>query len=346
METATERINRAAMALENAQTEIRLIVKDAKLYGRPTEWARKKIAAVIQRAQGLISIDRLKRDAEKSLIGFADRQRLLWERSGLTLGVLLLLSGARSADETSAADLSKAYDLAGESKISGFSAQEKGVPLQRYYKEVWQERVKPALDRIAQSVALDPNDYTGRNSLRNLAEMEVRYQAHKDEVQALKDAGEKLVVCSSHADCSKRCAPYQGRVYSLDGTRGRTEKGHIYVPLEEATENPRDRYVTKAGRVYQNGLLGFNCRHYLMPYRGVLPQKVTAEERKAEYKITMRQRALEREVRKARTDALMLKNVNGEAYREAARRARALYEKYREYSRENHRAYYPMRISI
>lgn len=346
METATERINRAAMALENAQTEIRLIVKEARLYGRPTEWARKKIAAAIQKAQGLIPIDRLKRDAEKSLIHFADRQRLLWERSGLTLGLLLLLSGQRSTNETSAADLSKAYDLTRETNISGFSAQEKGVPLQRYYKEVWKERVKPALDRIAESVALDPNDYTGRNSLRNLAEMEVRYQAHKDEVQALKDAGEKLVVCSSHADCSRRCAPYQGRVYSLDGTSGRTEKGHAYVPLEEATENPDDRYTTKAGRVYQNGLLGFNCRHYLMPYRGVLPQKITSEERKEEYKITMRQRALEREVRKAKTDALMLKNINGEAYRETARRASALYEKYREYSRENHRAYYPMRVSI
>lgn len=130
-----------------------------------------------------------------------------------------------------------------------------GVPLSRYYSDVWRNQVKPVLDRLCDGVALDPNDYSGRNSLRNLAEMEVRYNDHLQSIEALKAAGERLVVCSAHADCSDRCAPWQGRVYSLDGTSGVID-GHRYVPLEQATDI---YYTTKAGRVYKNGLLGLTA---------------------------------------------------------------------------------------
>ena len=133
------------------------------------------------------------------------------------------------------------------------------MPLGKYYKDVWEENVLPTLDKIAQSKALDPNDLTGRNSLRNLAEMEVRYTDHLDSIDDLKSRGVKLVIASTHADCSKRCLRWQGRIYSLDGTYGEIN-GKKYIPLEVATNI---YYTTKAGRVYKNGLLGFNCRHRL-----------------------------------------------------------------------------------
>ena len=137
-----------------------------------------------------------------------------------------------------------------------------------------------------------------RAALRNKAEMAVRQQDHEDRLNAMRANGVRLVICSTHADCSQRCRPYQGRVYSLDGTRGRTDDGRDFVPLEEATQNPRDRYVTKAGRVWQNGLLSFNCRHFLVEYKSGyrFPEPDAKAERK-EYMITETQRRLERNVR-------------------------------------------------
>ena len=98
--------------------------------------------------------------------------------------------------------------------------------MQEFHK-TYIRRVSKALDGLAEARALDPNDFTGRNSLRNLAEMQVRYERHLDEIAELKASGNRLVVCSVHADCSERCKPFQGRVYSLDGNErddgGRTK---------------------------------------------------------------------------------------------------------------------------
>ena len=149
-----------------------------------------------------------------------------------------------------------------------------------------------------------------------------------------------------HADCSERCSPYQGRVYSLDGTYGTTKDGRRYEPLENATNNPRDRYITKAGRVYQNGLLGFNCRHYLIAYKeGMAAPYVSATVQSKEREITRKQRELERMVIKWRERALMQKG-NGREYVRAKQKAQYWFEEYKTFSKNNRRAYYPDRIKI
>ena len=152
------------------------------------------------------------------------------------------------------------------------------------------------------------------------------------------------MICSTHADCSKRCAPWQGRVYSLDGTRGRTDDGRVYVPLEEATEIYS---ITKAGKRWRNGLLGFNCRHFLVEYKTgyYFPEPNAAEEKK-EYMITETQRRLERNVRDWRTVAVENKGVNHDRYVEARAKAIEWNKRYIEYSRKNKRAYYPSRTKI
>lgn len=253
MTEATSRLNKSVQAIEDAQTEIRELMKNAYLLGMTRIQIEVALNDVIKRAVRNIHIPRLKRDTILSLKNFAYRQQGIWLSIGVSPALLLFLGGGSKQQPPQ--PLSRELTA-----ITGIvpSAFNTGVPLSRYYNDVWKTKVQPVLDELVKAKALDPNDYSGRNSLRNLAEMEVRYQDHKDKVTELKADGVKIVACSSHADCSERCAPYQGRLYSLDGTTG-TIDGYKYVPLEEATQNPRDRYVTKAGRVYQNGLLGFNC---------------------------------------------------------------------------------------
>lgn len=340
MQDANGRLNIYAQTLEDAQTRIRDIVKRAFLHRSPYAATYRALGGVINRAVSQGKITRLKADAQQSLWNFANRQRLIWEESALPPEIILILGQYAAKDFRP--DKQTESRIAREFRRFNAPVTDMGVPLHKYYKDVWDQKVKPTIDRLIESVALDPNDYSGRNSLRNLAEMETRYQAHLDRIEELKASGIKLVVCSSHADCSDRCAPWQGRVYSLDGTYGVVD-GHRYVPLELATEI---YYTTKAGRTYKNGLLGFNCRHELRPYEGQLLPTISAEERKAEYAVTLRQRAMERAVRRKRVEALMLKDINKTWYLEARKKAATLYANYMKYSKENERAFYPMRTAI
>lgn len=222
--------------------------------------------------------------------------------------------------------------------------QRQGIPNGIYAKD-YMRKVNEVYTRLAKDDALDPDDISGRNSMRNRAEMEVRNDFHQDEIQSLKDKGAKLVVCSTHADCSDRCFKWQGRVYSLDGTSGKTADGHAYVPLETATDV---YYTTKAGKTYKNGLLGFNCRHRLYEYvPGMGIPKVSKAEQKKENKINTRQREMERNIREWRMREDLNKAAgNTQATAEAQKKAAEAYARYKKYSLENGRAYYPDRVKI
>lgn len=347
MKPARDNLNRYAMAFEDCQTDIRAVIKRAFLEKRSYGETRDILSRIINKATQGVKIERLKRDGILSLWNFADAQRRLWEQmqlDGESLVFLgLYITGKYPKDFSLFSIVNEMERVGGIVKYPFYiDTRSKGVPLQKYYKDVWEQNVKPTLERIVNANALDPNDFTGRNSLRNLAEMEVRYQWHLDNIADLRNKGVKLVVASSHADCSKRCAPWQGRIYSLDGTSG-TIDGHRYVPLEEATDI---YYRTKAGRVYKNGLLGFNCRHELTPYVGEMLQTISAKERKAENAITQKQREMERAVRNAKAEALTYQGIDDAKSKEAKARARAIYKQYIEYSNKNNRAYYPMRTEI
>lgn len=350
MKIARERYNPYVPLIEDAQTDIREIVKRAFLYREPKQKTESRLKKAIRTATDGIAIPRLKRDVTVSLINFANRQRVTWQSVGLTPEAVLFLASQKdlvkprlSRIEAIREELFSAGGDGGDGHIRTYNDSEaRGVPLNRYYGDVWRERVQPAIKEAASSNALDPNDYSGRNSLRNLSEMEVRYHDHLDNIDELKASGVRLVVCSSHADCSDRCAPWQGRIYSLDGTSGVVD-GHRYVPLETATDV---WYTTKAGRRYKNGLLGFNCRHYLKPYAGQLLPTVSAKEREAEYAVTLNQRRLERAVRDAKVDALTNKGLDEKAYKAAKMRAKEANGKYLEYCKANGRAAYPTRVTI
>lgn len=338
MQIAKDNINPYALRLEDAQGDIRELVKRAYLYRLSQGYVNRELDKIISEAVKNIEIPRLQNDARISLINFANAQRVTWQT---TVGPELLEYLVIAMQSVSPPPPPSRI----ESELFGsmsFGTDERGVPLQRFYQDVWKQRVQPVIDKLVKERALDPNDLTGRNSLRNLAEMEVRYHDHQDSIDDLRASGARLVVCSSHADCSDRCAKWQGRVYSLDGTSGEID-GHKYVPLETATDV---YYTTKSGRTYKNGLLGFNCRHYLTEYRGQLLPTVSAKERRAEYDITKRQRLLEREVRDAKANAQYYKDIDTKRYKEYARRARDIYAEYKRFSAENNRAYYPMRVRI
>jgi hypothetical protein len=357
LKTATSKLNNYTLLIEKAQEDIRELIKQAFFNYEPFYLTQVKLYKLIDNAIKSIKIARLKQDAYNSLIRFANVQKNIWQSIGLAPFVIRYIGAQASKDfkpTISSTKTEKAVVRAilapkvtptssAIRKDLSYRTFDKGVPLAQFYKEVWQDQIKPRLDNLVQTIALDPNDLTGRNSLRNLAEMEVRYQEHKDNINDLRNKGVKIVICSAHEDCSERCYPWQKqRFFSLDGTYGEID-GHKYIPLEVATDV---WYTTKIGRRYKNGLLGFNCRHKLYEYTGQLTPTVSAKVRKEEYGITLKQRALERAVRRKKIEAEVLKGINETAYKQAKAEAKRLIKEYESYSRSKSRAFYPMRLVV
>lgn len=352
---AKDPLNAQASVLEDAQTDIKTIIKNGVLNGAPFSIIQNKTREIIERALKKIKSDTLRKDARSSLMRFANtayvRLKTVFPVPSKAVAIYTLVKcvslsineGKTSPFEETYVPKTKAEKTALKELYGEvFATDAKGIPLQEFSK-TYMKRVSDAMSDLANLRAVDPNDVTGRNSLRNLAEMQVRYERHQEEIEKLKSDGTKLVICSTHGDCSERCSQWQGRVYSLDGTYGITEDGRKYVPLEVATDI---FYTTKAGRTYKNGLLGFNCRHKLSPYKeGMVVPHVSKEEQERERAITKRQRELERYVVHWREETLAQKG-NAIEYKKAKAKARYWFDEYVRYSKANGRAYYPDRAKI
>lgn len=340
MKIADKNINPYALLIEESETLIKQTIKNSYIKGQIRRTIFNKTQKIIKDTVNKIKIKSLAIDTEKSLQALARQSYFTlvgqFGYNGLVLAALLTLNDKKLQD----VELIKAQEYLS----TNLPTDAKGVPLQTYYKEVFNNKVKPVLNKLAKLNALDPGDVSGRNSLRNLAEMEVRYNEHLDEIAEFKTKGVKLVVSSVHADCSDRCFPYQGKVYSLDGSYGKTEDGKLYEPLEKATDV---YYTTKAGKVYKNGLLGFNCRHKLYEYKAkmVIPSVSKAQQEK-ESKINTKQRLYEKQVRKWREQEQTYKNVDEETYQFARQKAIEWNKKYISFSKQNGRAYYPDRTKV
>lgn len=161
------------------------------------------------------------------------------------------------------------------------------------------ERVQQAMDELAkQHLTMD------KYSLRNRAEIKVRYDVINEDMQRLKDKGVKFVISSAHPNASERCSWWQGKIYELDidvasremGQYGgskpkQTIKGYIdgkpYYSLREACEN---------------GFLSYNCQHRLIAYyKGIHIQTYDMVKVQQKRNITQNQRYLERQIRYLRT---------------------------------------------
>ncbi len=341
-----DRLTPQALTLEEAQSEIRLAVKEAYFAQYGTIALREKVDKIIKRALLRIKIPSLREAARRSLIQYYNTQRQIVSQistTALALYLSLLKVTNVSSEFTKRISVSQAYRVLEDVELPPEIIQ-KGVQLMRYSEDVFKEHIKPVLDEMAKTEALDPDseEYWGRrSSLRSRAEREASHQWHIDNLSDLKSAGIKLVVISAHADCSERCRPFQGRVFSLDGTSGVAPDGRRFEPIEDATD-----IYTPNGK-WKNGLFGFNCRHYAVAYKdGLKFPAVSAKTERREYAITERQRALERNVRKWKARAEMYKGTDRTKYKEAKAYARQWQSFYENYSHAHDRAYYRSRIRI
>lgn len=343
---ANRPLNLQAIAVEEAETKIRKTVKEEFFRRTPKAEIDRKVFKHISEAERQIRIPELAVAARQSLLRFYTAQfqelRISFGWQLPLLAALFLLNGKTLTGREIKPTQAQTQQARQILEQAGYDRSRLlGSPLQKFSKDYVERNVKPALDRLAKQQARDPDDVSGRNTLRNKAEMAVRYNEHLKQIEGFKKRGVNLVICSTHADCSERCAPWQGLVYSLDGTEGYTDDGRHYQPLENATHDQ----ITKRG--VPNGLLGYNCRHFLVPYKsGYRFPKPNAVEEREEYKITQIQRRMEADVRKWRAVAIENKDTDRDRYLEARRKAIAANQAYIEFSKRHNRAYYPSRTKL
>lgn len=226
----------------------------------------------------------------------------------------------------------------------------------------YQARVKEAINTISKQTLTEKTyrEVNGRKvgapvfvSIRNKAEMAVRYDAMKEELKELVADKEQYVIVSQHADASLRCSPLQGLLYKLDVN----PEDHIKVVLsskELGSKKPKEigkvdgnpYYSLKEAMSY--GLFSYNCRHRFIKY--IPGQKITPQYQydskaaEAKREIDTNMRALERQIRMLKErEVLSLDPKERKAYIKASKQAQA---KYRAYAQKHGRVINEWRCSI
>ena len=257
--------NWQAIAIDEATVEI----KDTIVQGVVNRWAyrnlQKRVTEIIKRLVDELESDHLKEQARVALPKLASE---VYKKAYNAFGnipkqTLSLLF--KPPSEWTVEEKARIHE-----HVKNLSPPDPTVYRQGFAVAAGDEQYHAAVKRaLSEIIAMEPKaDYESPVNLRNIAEMDVRYNAHLNELGGMRDRGVKLIMVPSHANCSKRCQRYQGRVYSLDGTEGTTSDGKRFRPLEWATKNPDDLYTAKSsGRSYYNGLFGFNCRHKMVEYK-------------------------------------------------------------------------------
>lgn len=234
----------------------------------------------------------------------------------------------------------------------GRTAYSSATAADKYYRDVHKE-TKQLLANFTELT--EGKNYLIRVNPRSISEMNVRFQAYQAQKQKLISEGIKLVYVPPHSNCSKRCQPYQGKVYSLTGQRERYDRGTA-IPIEDVAENVTRQGVRDKSRTYYNGLFSYNCRHRMRPYHEgqfleVIPKDVIETTRKIE----QRQREMEREIRTLKEQRLyyrivkkkltkaqqgvMQTEING-----LTDKIKDKTEAYESYSARNHVPYNPTRL--
>lgn len=201
--------------------------------------------------------------------------------------------------------------------------------------ESLQEATRKTIKRIAEKGIPGFVDKAGREwSPEAYVRMDLR-STMGNTARAAQDArcdryGISLIEVSSHMGARPKCAPYQGRIFSRDGTRGVTEdingRQIEYIPLSETSYGEPD------------GLFGINCGHQQYPFiPGVSLQRYYPydEEQNAErYREFQQQRAMERKIRADKQECMMLQAAGDEeGLKEAAKKLRLDKEKYHDFNK-------------
>lgn len=325
-------VNWQVKLITQAQTDLKVYIKEAVLYNYPFETIQTEVRKQTKELIDDLDSDELKVKVRQSFPQFASQCYNISQRafSGLTPEKLVAISALLRGNATQPQILALKGDLPRYTyKYIPDDVYQLETPLKSYYKTVY----KQVKENLAELIRTDAKDnYTTNVNLRNIAEMQVRYDGQLAMLNDMIDKGVRYVWIEPHANCSIRCQRWQGKLYSLNKTSG-TIDGIQYRPLDDAMNAT---YTTKSGKVYINGCItGYNCRHRLKEYDGKaskpteIPAKVVEKKRTQEET----QRKFERAIRFYKEDYQIWKDIDPVKASMSRKKAIELNKKYEIFSR-------------
>ena len=326
-------------AVAEAQDEIKVIIARCVAEGTPFARFMELVNAEIDELISDIAVEAISETIRKSLTDYATEhyRRLEAVLGGLNAKNVMRIGYLQSMRLTPQAE----REMDAEATRLGDRMYNAATAGNTYYANIYKQ-VRDEIDRLVREDARIDD----RVSLRSSVEMVIRGQKQDKMVADMRASGVTLAWIRPHANCSKRCEPWQGKLYSLDGKRG-TVDGIRFRPLEDAM----NIYVrTSKGRVWRNGCIsGFNCRHQLIPYaRGNKPTEIPADVIAKKRKLEETQRKMEREVRKQKSVWRTYNKFPDKGSRAKAAEARDNYQilslKYEQFCRKNGLPIYRQRL--
>lgn len=350
-------LNWQVVLIQDCETDIKVVTLESIRLGEDYGTTNKKVSRLIRECVEELESKTLKEMCIQTLFKYASRVYLQWlsiygnKSMGIYMLSLLNTKGITPPQSfVKRVEVLPDIDISPKIRDTAYNRATPNATYNLEYEKKVFEKINQLLDTSAKE------DYSERYSLRASAERQIRYEWHEKNLQDLREKGVKLIWINTHANCSERCAPYQGRLYSLDKTSG-TIDNIPYEPLENVTEIYE---TTKSGKRWRNGILsGFNCRHTTKPYvKGYKPDHIPEDVLERQRAIDKRQRELERTVRKYESRYLGYKAIKDTAKTKEekmlatkmCKHNRELIKKwtneYMQFSKENNVAYYPSRLKI
>ena len=319
----SEKEDKLALIVEEANTKVQEIINDAIMFGYSKIYAKSLIQNLVEETTKkleqenasdyliestkiailkafmkgwLTVIAILEKNLNKDNLGVigklveqmktANKPLVLQADKGISIDVFDNNVGIAKAGIKNIRDYITDTELGGTSRFSN-------------YKTMLQNTLIEVKNNIANGT-LTLTDSLGRvKSIRNMAEIETRYQMINQDLLRQGIKQNEFVIASSHADASERCSWWQGKIFLMDldissrpmgqynGKPNQTILGYIdgkpYYSLLEAC---------------QNGFLSFNCQHRLIKYyKGAAPIQYNMVNVKNARNLTIRQRAMENTIR-------------------------------------------------
>lgn len=275
------------LLIEDAKTKLSLMVRNSFLMLVNRSDLNNKLTSLINDVVGQIkakgkAFEELANDAKRSLTMYA-RVQIQNVESRMRQYKILSASFAAiiSKMKNNKFPTSKAFErepikinitianststIAERLKLSSADTGYGQMLITDYHKKVQEAMIKlaessPKVDKLGRKV-----------SLRNKAEMSVRYEAFQNDLETLYQNGSKYVLASQHEDASLRCSPWQGRLYVVDVKPGEEVKAKNYKQWIKGPTRPvrysGGKYFYSLREAMENGFLGYNCRHRLIEYK-------------------------------------------------------------------------------
>ena len=264
---------------QRAETKIKSLIFTAFLYGRSRYFLLLAIAEVIREVDKKIPADL--HDRDQYLRGLqASSQYMVREyyekpQAAFTeVREKILGSVTKDIKAPKVENPKQVLDLIDSKKLW---SEAKGYPNVVNYPT----EVKLKLNQLAQQPMVTREPGKKPITLWQKAELDVRYESNMQDIQDLRVQGVNYAWLSSHPNCSKRCAAWQGKLVALEGhapspqtvvdhksfnyTKSRyfmhKVDGIPVYSLSDIMATVDDKYG------YHNNIIsGFNCRHHLIPY--------------------------------------------------------------------------------